>query len=53
MRVAMCAIEGARHPCSRALRIASTEETTGPAKESNNFATIIPDMRHVAGYGSG
>jgi len=26
---------------------------TGPTKESNNLATIILDMRHVAGYGSG
>jgi hypothetical protein len=24
-----------------------------PHKESNNLATIILDMRHVAGYGAG
>jgi hypothetical protein len=28
-------------------------EPTDPHQESNNPATIIPDMRHMARYGSG
>jgi hypothetical protein len=31
------AIEGAGHPCGRAVRIASTEETTGPDQRKRQF----------------
>ena len=54
MRVAMCACDGAGHPCSRAARMPAGRGNTAPARQkSNNPANIILDLRYVTRYGSG
>jgi hypothetical protein len=58
LKAATCARGHVRLFNARATRAAEPhgcqqKETDQPHKESNNLATIILDMRHVAGYGSG